>query len=301
MSARFETELVELRPGPLGARLCVWHLPQASVRPRSLIVHVHAFAEEMNKSRRMVALQSRALAAEGHLVLLVDLLGCGDSAGDFGAATWGDWVADITAAVQLAQQRVARDWPDAEAPTLWLWGHRLGCLLATQAAAGVGPCNLLFWQPAPAGKALLQQFLRLDSIAGKVGKAGAAGPGAKELLAAGQAAEVAGYVVAPALASGMDAARLDPISASTPARLVWLEVRPQPATEPSPVARQLLSDWAAAGWRTQMQMVQGSSFWQTTEIEEATELLSATSAALAAEGPARAHSPQPLSNRVVAA
>ncbi len=46
---------------------------EASGKP--LVVHVHAFAEEMNKSRRMAAMQSRALAAAGFAVLQIDLLG----------------------------------------------------------------------------------------------------------------------------------------------------------------------------------------------------------------------------------
>ena len=52
------------QPGPLGQRFCLWHADPAHA-PGALVVHVHAFAEEMNKSRRMAALQSRALAAAG--------------------------------------------------------------------------------------------------------------------------------------------------------------------------------------------------------------------------------------------
>ena len=59
------------------------------------MVYIHPFAEEMNKARRMAALQSRALAAAGFDVLQIDLLGCGDSSGDFGDATWNDWVNDV--------------------------------------------------------------------------------------------------------------------------------------------------------------------------------------------------------------
>jgi len=45
----------------------------------------------MNKSRRMVALQARALAGRGFAVLQMDALGCGDSAGDMQDATWADF------------------------------------------------------------------------------------------------------------------------------------------------------------------------------------------------------------------
>ncbi|MBK8384562.1 MAG: hypothetical protein IPL11_02315 [Candidatus Accumulibacter sp.] len=42
-----------------------------------------------NKSWRIVPLQARALATAGYAVLQIDLMGCGDSSGDFGDATWG--------------------------------------------------------------------------------------------------------------------------------------------------------------------------------------------------------------------
>ncbi|MCK7493610.1 MAG: alpha/beta hydrolase [Comamonadaceae bacterium] len=76
----------------------------------------------MNKSRRMAALQSRALAAAGFAVLRVDLLGCGDSAGDFGDATWPRWVDDVVAAARWLR----RQHPDAADAPLWLWGLRAG-------------------------------------------------------------------------------------------------------------------------------------------------------------------------------
>src|SRR5687768_8838655 len=80
------TEAMFLSAPHGGRRFCLLHMPS---RPaRALVVYVHPFAEEMNKSRRMAALQARALAASGHAVLQIDLLGCGDSSGDFGDASW---------------------------------------------------------------------------------------------------------------------------------------------------------------------------------------------------------------------
>ena len=49
-------------------------------------MYAHPFCEEMNKARRMAALQSRRLAALGYSVLQIDLFGCGDSSGDFADA-----------------------------------------------------------------------------------------------------------------------------------------------------------------------------------------------------------------------
>jgi alpha-beta hydrolase superfamily lysophospholipase len=69
-----------------GARGSLYALqvnPPPEVNPRGSVLHVHAFAEEHNKCRRMVASQARALAALGYTVLAPDLRGCGDSEGDF--------------------------------------------------------------------------------------------------------------------------------------------------------------------------------------------------------------------------
>jgi hypothetical protein len=48
---------------PDGQRFCLFHPPGAPCR--GAVVYVHPFAEEMNRSRRMAALQARALAAQG--------------------------------------------------------------------------------------------------------------------------------------------------------------------------------------------------------------------------------------------
>ena len=75
---------------------CLHYAPAGA--SRGAVVHVPAFAEEMNKSRRMASLQARALAAQGWHVLQLDLLGTGDSEGDFGDATWADWMDDVAEA-----------------------------------------------------------------------------------------------------------------------------------------------------------------------------------------------------------
>ena len=292
--AATEAFYTAVQPGPLGQRFCLWHA-DATQAPRALLVHVHAFAEEMNKSRRMVALQSRALAAAGCAVFRMDLLGCGDSAGEFSDATWAAWLADVAAAITLAREHHAATWPGAAEPALWLWGQRAGALLAAEAAQGLAePVNLLFWQPTPQGKQVLQQFLRLETAGALLGKGPetstgkAAGQGgARAALARGEAAEVAGYGLAPALANGLDSARLH--APSRPARLEWLEVATTAGQPPTPAAELQIQAWAAAGWQVRHRSVAGPSFWQTTEIEDAPELLQATAQALLGEpGPVHA-------------
>ena len=57
-----------------GQRFCIFHRPHGA-EARAALIFLHPFGEEMNKSRRMAALQARALAAAGYAVL------CGEDDG----------------------------------------------------------------------------------------------------------------------------------------------------------------------------------------------------------------------------
>jgi len=255
-------------------RLYLYHRPPEGTPLRGAIVHVHPWAEEMNKSRRMAALTSRALAEHGWAVLQHDLLGCGDSAGDFGDARWETWVQDVIDAARW----LARRHPGAP---LWLWGHRAGALLATAARERLdAPADLLLWQPVQQGKALLHQFLRLKAAAQLADGGGKAViDGVRRALAAGQSVDIAGYTLAPEMAQALEAARLEPASAH-PGQVVWLEVATDPAGGPSPATAAAVPRWLAAGWAVDARTVAGPAFWQTTEIEDAPALVDATVGAL---------------------
>ena len=267
--------------GRAGQRLCLLHEPQGRTT-RGAIVFVHAFAEEMNKSRRMVAMQARALADVGYCVLQLDLHGCGDSSDDFGAASWQGWVDDIGQAVRWLQNHV-------DAP-LWLWGHRAGCLLAAQAATRFKlECNFLFWAAPASGKQLLQQFLRLKTAGDML--AGAASGGMEALrtqLAHDAFVEVAGYRLPSALANGLEQATLNPPDNAT-GRVEWIELSSRESATLSPVSTKASMAWQSAGYTLRCQVVQGPSFWQTTEIEEVPALIEATLAAVAGEVHEGAH------------
>ena len=267
-------------PAGTSQRFCLHHCPAGS-QPRGLVLYLHPWAEEMNKSRRMAALQSRALADAGFAVLQLDLHGCGDSSDTWAQASWQGWVDDAVLAIGWLQAR----WPQAAPLPLWLWGLRAGCLLAGQAAARLPqPCHLLFWQPATAGKVLLQQFLRLKAAADLQGDAKAVLAAVRAGLAAGQPQQVAGYVLPPALASGLESAVLSPPPATVPQRRVaWLEVSTRDDAELLPASQPVVAAWAAAGHAVHTRVVHGPAFWQTQEIEDAPALLQATLAAMAAE------------------
>lgn len=284
MTAPFQPRFLTVDDTPLGRRLAIHH-PPAGGTPKALVLYVHPFAEEMNKARRMAAMQSRALAADGLAVLQIDLLGCGDSAGEFGDATWSHWVNDVEAAARWLQQQYPPE-RGSPAPPLWLWGLRAGSLLATQAAALLAEAgthsHLLFWQPTPAGKLLLQQFLRLKA-AGELlaGQAKAAMDQLRAELAAGRAVEVAGYLLHPELCQGLEQATLQPPVLLPAGQLVWLEVSPVEQPNLAPASAGTLAAWRTAGWDVQAEALRGPAFWQTTEIEDAPTLIEATRSALA--------------------
>lgn len=251
-----------------GQRYCLFHAASAA-EPRALLLYVPPFAEELNKTRRMAALQARELAAAGVAVLQIDLKGCGDSSGDFGEATWQAWLDDIA---------LARQWLQARHPgrPLWLWGLRAGCLLASAAAQSQPSWSgQLWWQPPASGKILAQQWLRLKA-AGEMlgGNAKAAMDQMRQQLAAGEPVEIAGYICAAPLILGLETATLQ-APGSQP--LIWLELsRDAEAPALTPVASKQIDSWRAAGTPIAAEAVSGPAFWATTEIEEAPQLLQAT-------------------------
>lgn len=269
-----------LRPGH---RFCIFH-PAQGEATRGSVLYIHPFAEEMNKSRRMAALQSRALARAGYAVLQIDLLGCGDSSGDFGDASWQAWVEDIQRGAKWLAERV-------QAP-LWLWGLRAGCLLAVDAAQDILPTpDFIFWAPTPSGKLLLQQFLRLKAAADML-EGGAKGAVAtmRQTLAIGHPIDIAGYTLSPELAKGLEESALLPFDATrgaTSPRIEWFEMSTVNNAEPSPAAQKSIAKWRDHGFTVQCDTIGGPSFWQTSEIEDAPSLVEATISAISVLRPSQ--------------
>ncbi|MFN4341487.1 MAG: hydrolase 2, exosortase A system-associated [Azonexus sp.] len=251
-----------------GFRFCIFH--EAQRRPaKGAVLYVHPFAEEMNKSRRMAARQARLLAEAGYCVLQMDLFGSGDSSGGFEEATWDIWLKDVAHAYHHLCAL-------CRAP-ITFWGMRAGCLLAAQAAAeGVLPVNFIFWQPVLSGKLQWQQFLRLK-LAGELASGNSKGvtDEIRASLAAGKPVDIAGYLMAPALADGLEKAELLP-PAETKPRVGWIEIPGRPDATLTPAAQKKIRDWEAAGCDVRPMVVHGPAFWQTTEIEDAPELLKVT-------------------------
>jgi exosortase A-associated hydrolase 1/exosortase A-associated hydrolase 2 len=253
-----------------GHRLRLISSPVPDRATRGTIVFVHGFAEEMNKSRRMVARMARLLAADGWCVVQRDLDACGDSSGDFGEASWSSWIDDVRD--ELARAPRER--------SVWVWCMRAGALLASSVIASRPDANLLLWQPVLSGAQHLQQFLRLQAAARIAGSEPAmARTSAMATLRSGEAVWVGGYQVNPALAHGLEHARFD-VPDGHRGRIVWLEVSQDEQPTISPSAERAIAELTSRGLTVEASAVAGPPFWQTLEIEDCEPLLAATSAAI---------------------
>jgi len=254
-----------------GARFALFY-PGAGAC-RAAVLYLHPFAEEMNKTRRMAALQARALASQGVAVLQLDLHGCGDSSGDFGDATWDGWLDDVAHAAAWLRAR-------CKVPVT-LWGLRLGALLAlNHARRDPDIAALLLWQPVLSGASHLTQFLRLRVAGDMLGNAVSAGGTAalRAALTKGESLEVAGYSLSPGLALGMETAEAAGLVPHCPVH--WFEVAPTLARGIAPASLRTIDAWRAAGAAVDAQQVVGEPFWATQEVAVCPALIAATLAAM---------------------
>ena len=259
-------------PAESGPRFCLLHSPPPGQAVRGGVVYVPPFAEELNCSRRLVALQARDFAAAGYLVLQIDLYGCGDSAGDFADTSWTLWQADLQLALDFLTARCGE--------SLWLWGLRAGCLLAAQVASRRPEMiNLLCWQPVLSGAPILRHFLRLK-LAGEL-FGGGKPEGAtvlRQRLGAGETLEIAGYQLAPQLAAELDAAVWpDTLSAR---RIECIEVSGSEQPLLSPLLAAQSTRWQSAGHAVHAAVVGGPAFWQAPGVSDVVSLRQASTLAL---------------------
>ncbi|MEO7495061.1 MAG: hydrolase 2, exosortase A system-associated [Massilia sp.] len=264
-------------PAAAGQRFGLFYPPAGVCR--GAVLYVHPFGEEMNKARRMAALQARALAAQGYGVLALDLHGCGDSSGDFGEARWDSWKQDLALGQQWLQQRLSQP--------VSLFGLRLGALLALDYARAPQSAiaQLVLWQPVQSGATFLTQFLRLrianDMLAEGNEKSGGT-QALREQLRAGQVLEIAGYDLAPELAAAIEA--LDAAALTvTGCPVHWLEAVSADGRPLSPAGAKVTAAWQKAGVDLQVHLVTCPPFWATQEIAECPALVAATSAIFAHE------------------
>lgn len=255
-------------------RLFLVHYPPAAAPTGNCVLVLPAFAEEMNKCRRQVALQSRALAARGSAVLVADLRGTGDSDGELHEASLDGWIDDLGRVVEFAYA--------TGYSSISILAVRAGALLLAPLLNGAQhkvTCAVL-WQPPASGRLYINQFLRLKVAAGLMGNA--TGISVKDLrtqIDDGEAVEVAGYLLGPGLVSSLDGLELSQIGPHSVPDIHWI-ARGQPDGPPPPIAQRILDGFEGLGIGASYQACDGDPFWATAEIATSPTFIRATCAAL---------------------
>lgn len=263
-TSRFEAFYL---PVQFGKRFAIFY-PSEAQKNLGTFVYIHPFAEEMNKSRRMAALQARAFAKLGYSVFLIDLYGCGDSDGDLSEATWEIWKQDISSAIKWLSVK--------ETGQLHLWGLRLGATLGLdiwQDSPEIFESALL-WQPVTKGETFMTQFLRL-AIAGEAlrdVKGGLTTTTLRQQLSAGEVVEVAGYPLTGNLIKSIDTQKAENFYVIGKT-IHWLDVKTNIASGTAPATQNLIEKWKAKGINVNYQLVEGDSFWGTQEIVDVPALI----------------------------
>ena len=259
-----------------GTRFCLYYPPNPGLPARGAILYVHPFAEEMNRTRRMAAQQSRAFAAMGYAVLQMDLFGCGDSCGEFSSGRWEQWKRDLTVAAEWLAERTSGQ-------PLHLWGVRLGGLLALDFAAIRKVESIILWQPFMNGRTCINQFLRLRLAAGTDHGAPLTPRSTSalraELVTRGRI-EVAGYELDSTMVKGIDACDAVNIR-PLPCDVHWFASGARAARKLAAGTARLARHWTPLGVTLHFHAVDGAPFWAINDVAECPALLAATSSVFA--------------------
>lgn len=244
---------------PNGRIFCSGYDPHDSAAPSPVALILAPFAEELNKSRHVLASIARELGGLGCSVIMPDLYGTGDSDGDFADASIECWRADIDAT--LAE--FAADSP------LHLVGLRFGGLLACDTATRHAADSLSLLHPVIDGRQQLLQMLRLRLAGGLT--AGTDKESMADLqaqLAQGHSIEIAGYRMSSSLADGMAGLRMIDLPPATGVAVRWIEVAPTADRSLMPVSQRLVAEWQQRGVAVEAAVTAGDPFWMTQEITD---------------------------------
>ncbi|MEZ5571756.1 MAG: hydrolase 2, exosortase A system-associated [Halioglobus sp.] len=251
-----------------GRKLFYILLEPVFTEAHSSILYLPPFADEMNKSRHIVANQARELVAAGYRVMLLDLTGCGDAGGDFFDASWQVWLQDARFAAEALADRGKQP--------VSLWGLRLGALLACELSQGRSDISkLVLWQPVLNGEQQVDQFLRLRTAASAVSDAITFDR--KWLwneLRSGRSLMIAGYELSSTLALELARVRLNDLVPSCPVH--WLEIGASPAGNHSAASENVREHWREQGVSVDTAFAQGDPFWRTIDAPDNPQLYANT-------------------------
>jgi len=259
-------------PTELGGLFALYYSAEPSEK-KQCILHIPAFAEEMNKARHMVAIQSQAFAEQGYAVLVLDLWGTGDSEGEFCEATWDIWQSNISSAIQWLESKGY--------DSISLWGLRLGALLAMD-YLNQNNCNverLICWQPVLNGELYVSQFLRLRVAAAMItkNKSKEKTVDLKKQIQEGEAVEVSGYLLNPELIIPLLSVQTKNMTLHNVKKFHILELTLGSETEESYATTQWVKQTTQQGIDVTYDVINSPPFWATQEISESANLITLSS------------------------
>ncbi len=94
-------------------------------------------------------------------------------------------------------------------------------------------------------------------------------------LANGETLEVAGYELAPDLATAIDSLKAAELVVRK-STIHWFEIVAEPGRSMPPAGAKVIGEWKRSGVDPHVHLVACSPFWATQEISECPELVSAT-------------------------
>jgi exosortase A-associated hydrolase 2 len=257
-------------PSKIGGLFSIYYYTLDNSSEKGNILYIHPFADEMNKSRRMAALQAVSFARAGFGVLQIDLLGCGDSQGEFGDATWDAWKDNINTAVHWLNTK-------GKGP-ISLWGLRLGALLMMDWVKGksVPIEKYIFWQPVLNGATAIHQFFRLASASRLMGKDGESSKEIREKINQGQAVEIGGYQLNQDLVRAIENIKMEDLCPPEGSLIVWKEISLNDPADIGPASRRVIEFLEQKGCRIEAEPIIGNAFWNSVEISTLPDLIAST-------------------------
>ncbi len=240
------------------------------------VLCIPAFAEEMNKSRRMVSQQARAWVEQGYSVVSFDLFGTGDSYGEFGEATWRIWLDNINELILWLKTKGYSQ--------ISLWSLRAGSLLALDFLNRTDEKfdRLIAWQPVLTGEQYVMQFLRLKAAASfmennapqiKTSEI-------KQRLIEGHTEEVAGYLLNPQLMVPMLELKCLQNDINNVGYFHVFEISLDEASTPTYQTQKWVDNLKQLNNHVSLEILNDIQFWASQEITESKKLISLTCQAL---------------------
>ena len=208
--------------GSAGQIFCIRfkRTPCVNDRDRTAVILIPPFAEDMNRTRRFFTKLRFALLRTGaDQVVLPDLYGTGDSAGDFGDATWQIWVSDLC--------RLATELRQDGYQHVHVVGVRAGCLLIDEMIheLDVPLAHAVFVQPETSGYDVLHNLLRVRVASSRFsGGSTESTDNLWRMLENEQSVVVSGYSISATLAMALKDKRLNLEKDNERVRGHWIEV-----------------------------------------------------------------------------